>query len=224
MITVPVTILDNFFENPYSIREWALSLKYEPHPFNQWPGGRTECLSKINSKFYNYVNQKVLSLFFENYIYLDYKGDLHFQMLDQYNGTGWIHQDPNVYTYIIYLTDNTNINCGTSLYKLKSTKYYPISNENEGLFEQNRLIHHKEKQMPDNVLQQKQEYDNFSYEKVLDIPDYFNRLLIFPAEHPHAANFLGDSNLSRLTLIGFVEDISTSKLPIVRSKKVNMGI
>ena len=73
-------------------------------------------------------------------------------------------------------------------------------NERNSLQVQSAEIHepkdmYKENTQAKEILQQKQEYDNFSYEKVLDIPDYFNRLLVFPAEHPHAANFLGDSNL-----------------------------
>jgi hypothetical protein len=224
MTSVPITIINNFFDNPFSVKNWASTLEYNSSLSNQWPGERTKCLSEINYRFYSYVNRKVLSLFFEDYNSIDYKCTLYFQKLNKYNGTGWIHQDPNLYTFIIYLSDNNNLNCGTSLYKLKNNRYYRFENEQESFFDINeQQKHHKERNINEEILLKKQQADQFSYEKVLDIPDHFNKLIVFPSEQFHSANFLGDSSSSRMTLIGFVYNLTTSLLPSVRFKQVVMS-
>ena len=224
MTTIPVTILDNFFDNPDTIRDWALSLEYKPDPEGRWPGVRTTDLKNIHYPFYNYVYRKIFKLFFSNYV-TDYTCDLSFQLVEDYEDTGWIHQDSSLFTVIIYLFKENNINCGTSLYNLSPNKIHPFNHSNDiELYEKRLNISKNLKYSPD-IIKNKKEYESSTFEKILDIKDRYNRLICFPSEQFHAANYLtnGTSN-SRLTIIGFVDSISLNNetYPVIRSKQSSM--
>tara|TARA_R110000803_G_scaffold174097_1_gene236721 strand:- start:9 stop:674 length:666 start_codon:yes stop_codon:yes gene_type:complete len=221
MTTIPVTILDNFFDNPDTLRDWGLSLEYKPDPEGRFPGKRTECLSLINTPLYEYLNAKVFSLFFENLI--PYECNLYFQLIEGYQGDGWIHQDSDVFTFIIYLSPENEINCGTSLYNLKPNVIFP-GNSFEGYNIVNLIRnHYKTKYLSPEIKNIKDQYHESAFNKTLDIKDKYNRLLCFSSELHHNSNDLTNNETSRLTLIGFVRKLHTSNLPIIRSKQTIMG-
>jgi len=219
MTTIPTTILDNFFDNPNSIVNWALSLDYNSSPNGSWPGRRSQELSLIHPYFHKHVCKKVLSLFFENTDTINYKVILNFQLIENYQGKGWIHQDPDIFTFIIYLHEsNPKIDCGTTLWKLNPNLISPFNSEKDISIEKLRLEHHKNKKISSE--HQNFQYNNFS--KEIKIPDKYNRLIAFSSENFHSANNFNNNLSPRLTLTGFVEDLSTSKLPVIRSKQVPM--
>ena len=161
MIIVPVTILDNFLDNPDTIRDWGLSLPYTSSSEGRWPGKRTECLSIIHPPLFDYINRKVLSLFFENP--LEYKCGLAFQLMEDYPGTGWVHQDGSLFTYIIYLSPENEINCGSSLYELKPNKIHNI-NSSKDLSDNNlRNEHYKMKIFPPTTQKIKSQIEDTNY-------------------------------------------------------------
>jgi hypothetical protein len=220
MVTIPVTILDNFLENPNSIRDWGLSLPYHSDSEHKVPGKRTNCLSQLHYPLFNYINRKVLSLFYENLV--EYECALHFQLIEEYQGEGWIHQDQNLFTFIIYLSEENEINCGTSLYNLKPNKFHYInsSTDYDNLLLRNH--HHKIKK-PTTEIESIQNQDlKLNYEKNLDIKDKYNRLLCFSSEQLHKANNFSNNTSPRLTLIGFVNKISSCNPPVIRSKQTLM--
>jgi hypothetical protein len=220
MTTIPITILDDFLDNPDTIRNWGLSLPFESSDDGRWPGKRTECLSKIHPPFYNYINRKILSLFFEDPV--NYDGDLTFQLIEDYQGEGWVHQDSNVFTYIIYLSPENEINCGTSLYNLNSKKIHNKNTPDDDNLLSLTRHHHKTKLISPDI-ENIQKYNlNSNYIKTLDINDKFNRVLCFSAEKFHKANNFSNNTSPRLTLIGFIHKISSSNLPIIRSKQTIM--
>ena len=220
MTTIPVTILDNFLDNPNTIRDWGLSLEFTPEPNGKWPGKRTSCLSKIHPPFFDYINQRVLSLFFEDSI--NYHCSLTFQLIEDYQGEGWIHQDSNTFTYIIYLSPEDEINCGTSLYDLKPEKVHIINSPDENNLLSLTRQHHKTKLISPDIknIQKQNLYSN--YTKILDVNDKFNRLLCFSAEKFHRANNLSNTTSPRLTLIGFIHKVATDNLPVLRSQQTIM--
>ena len=214
MTIIPATIVDNFFDNPNSIVNWGLSLDYKSDPTNKWPGKRTENLKLIHPYFHDYVCNKVLSLFFENKV--EYDIALTFQLLENYQGKGWIHQDPGVFTFIIYLSEeNPKIDCGTTLWSLNPNLISPINSDKDYYALTSRLEHHEIKKLDNN----NQDLFYKNHKKELLIPDKFNRLLAFSSDHLHSANNLNNGSPFRLTLTGFVNKLNTSKLPIIRSKQ-----
>ena len=220
MTTIPVTILDNFLNNPDTIRNWGLSLPFESSDSGRWPGKRTECLSIVHPLLFNYINLKILSLFFENPI--EYRCNLCFQLVEDYQGEGWIHQDENLFTFIIYLSEGNEINCGTSLYNLKPDKIYPINSPKDHDNLNLKNSHYQSKTISPEMQKFQSKYLESNYEKSIDIKDKYNRLLCFSSELFHKANYYSNNSSPRLTLIGFIHEINTSSLPIIRSKQTLM--
>ena len=223
MNVIPATILDGFLENPNAVRDWGLSLEFSSELNGKWPGRRTECLSTIDPSFFSYINNKVLSLFFENNP--KFQTQLYFQLIENTLGEGWIHQDPNLFTYIIYLSPENEIDCGTSLYELKPTLHYSLTPSfirSNTHIPQLRNDHHKTGLFPPNLQKSKNQHDTTFFNKILSVKDKYNRLFAFSSENFHSANYLSNNFLPRLTLIGFVIDLSTGKTPSLRSKQTPM--
>ena len=63
-MTFPITIVDNFFEDPDAIVEIANNLKFFNPQTGNWPGTRTKNLHVEEPRFYMYFTQKLNSIFF----------------------------------------------------------------------------------------------------------------------------------------------------------------
>ena len=61
----PVTVLDNFYENPDLVRQFALSLDNSPDPTGRWPGKRSLSLHKVNRPFFDTFCGKLFNLFYD---------------------------------------------------------------------------------------------------------------------------------------------------------------
>ena len=62
-MTYPITIVDNFFEDPDKVVELADNCKfYNPNTGN-WPGTRTKQLDVEDHRFFSYFGMKVQALF-----------------------------------------------------------------------------------------------------------------------------------------------------------------
>jgi len=220
--TIPVTIVDDFLENPNSIRNWALSLPFDSDPNNRWPGKRTQELSTINPNLNRYLSNKILSLFYPK-IPLDYTITNNFQLKEKFIGSGWIHQDSNPITCILYLSEpKDSENEGTSMFKLKHNRYFPIESPEEGNLMMNyRSKHYKNNALSKEELDLKQEYENNAFEKTLSIPCKFNRLLCFDGTYWHSTNGSTKEINHRLTLVSFIYNLETdTQFPILRHKSV----
>ena len=223
MNVIPATILDGFLDNPNAIRDWGLSLEYKPSPNHKWPGKRSAFLHLLNPELHNYLGKKVLNLFFDTPP-LNWKATMEFQLISNLEGTGWIHQDYAQFTALLYLTPESKINCGSSLYKLKNNKYHAYTSPQDQEINDLRLDHYKTQKFPDNVSKLKTQLEENSYEKVMDVKDKYNRLFMFSSNEFHAANYYSPQNgESRLTLVMFFEDILHPKgFPVFRSKQTTM--
>ena len=144
MKTIPLTIVDNFFDNPDSVKKFSEKLEFFSPTPQFHPGKRTKCLSEIHPTFYNYVNKKVLRLFFEDVVDVRYKSSLYFQKIENYEGKGWIHQDDNLFTFMVYFHQpNPKINCGTSIWSLNSDLIHSINSNEEFYHSGKRRDHYK---------------------------------------------------------------------------------
>ena len=125
-MTYPITIVDDFFEDPDAIVEMANELKYYPPDTGNWPGERTKQLHLVEDRFFNYFGEKIHLLFHDNAP--DYWNmQTHFQKIkpfceDKYHplNKGWVHQDIDThFGGIVYLNRDTEPDTGTSIYKAK---------------------------------------------------------------------------------------------------------
>lgn len=216
MNIIPLTVLDNFFENPDKIRKWALSLNYESDPANKWPGKRTKFLHEIDNNFFMEVCNKILSLYMtehEVYFQTEFLARASFQLVDSTkHSNGWIHADAqDLMTAIIYLNPNGHINSGTSLYKLKNDVISPSHN-----FYKDLDFSIDQTTLEDNRLK-----NNDQYEETVKIGGNYNRLIVFDSSQYHSANeFKIAEDDNRLTLIIFFNKVKFDIPPADRSRRI----
>jgi len=206
----PTLCVDNFFGNPEEIRKYALNLEYNPAKDGKWPGKRTENLFNINLNFHTFVTSKILKLLYPmNIEDLGWSADAYFQKIDGniYSQSGWVHQDKNEFTVLIYLSHHKN--CGTSIFNKKNIKSTLINeqirrDENIKAEFENKNIEGDSKELISN---------NSQFEKTITFDSKFNRLILFDAAQFHAAEKFNEVSVNedRLTLILFFQNIfSTS--------------
>ena len=213
---IPNTIVDNFFKYPDKVREFGLSLPFAKPVDNIYPGERTECLSIINRDLYSQINLKVTSLFFDyKQNPVSYKANLYFQKVSSIYEEGWVHQDSNDITFIVYLNPEANTEEGTSIYYPNdigyNSKRYQLEKQesfvNTDLIPQHRHI--------------RKEHNN-RYTEVIKVSNVYNRLFAFDSFSYHAANNFVNNEEPRLTLIGFISDISRNDTPIRRINSIEI--
>lgn len=208
---IPITILDNFYPNPDSLRKWALSLDYSKSSYSNYPGKRSEDLDKINFKFFYYYTRKILSLFFSEELKINfpYSCQASFQLIENFEGNGWIHQDsPMQFTSIHFLDPFPLSSSGTKIFSFKDNTNTPPD------FSSIQTHHHNTGNISKENLTLKNYWDSVLYEEIQNVPNEYNRLLCFPSELPHSAgDFVKEG--PRLTLTCFFKDISL-KSPIER--------
>jgi hypothetical protein len=222
MHTIPVTILDNFFEDPDAIREWALTLPYFSDPEGKWPGLRTAGLHEMNTDFVDYLARKYFALFFDfEYEKCTWTFDAVFQKVDKHYGQGWVHDDSGRRTTgIIYLNPNPNPGSGTSLYKKKKEHVFPDNRVECNLAKKAFYTNHA---TIDQVSMHKKRLDD-SYYETLRVNNVYNRLFTFDSYLHHSANeFVGESiedDEVRLTLVFFAGDLYCNRTPVMRSRVI----
>lgn len=208
----PTVIIDDFFENPYAIRKYAESLEYEKDSRGLWPGKRSKNLLEINHRLSNHILQKALNSYYEGRHIRDVHYSMHFQRVENNSNTGWIHRDENVFTFMVYLSKEDNIDCGTSFYELKEDIILPWYNDEANKYESDL----RKKTVEGGVytseeLNFKEEYENNFFNKTLSIKDKFNRFICFDANTYHSANnFSNKTDRERIFLICFVYGLETA--------------
>ena len=124
----PTVVIDDFFDNPSAIRDFALSLSYERDVEGKWPGERTPMLHTIDENLVYALAKKILSIYFDNgtHVYWD-DIQMSFHKIKPYStdrhslcNTGWIHTDElRTFAGVVYLTPNAPTFTGTTLFKPK---------------------------------------------------------------------------------------------------------
>ena len=93
--------VDDFFNNPDLIREFALNQEYFPTD-GRYPGERTSNMWQINKTLSDYLFAKIFSVYFpvRGYQIKFEKADITFQKIKSFSdienswkNTGWIHTD-----------------------------------------------------------------------------------------------------------------------------------
>jgi hypothetical protein len=223
MTKTPITILDNFFDNPDKIRDYALSLEYEKDPLGQWPGVRSKPLQEINIPLFEELSRRVMAMYFEleqTSNSVTWRVNMMFQKVDESYISGWVHQDIDTQiTAIIYLNKNSNGEGGTSIYKVKNDILLPDYKElNSYKLDAYRgLIDIKD-------VREKMEENNNQYIEVIKVQNEYNRILAFPGGLPHSAqDFFGkEDEEPRLTLVMFFHELFVNKSPVDRVHLVTL--
>jgi hypothetical protein len=221
----PVTIVDNFYENPDLIRKYALSLEYHQSD-GRWPGFRSSLISEINRSFFDTFSNKLFSLFFDfKHNDLEWSVDTNFQKINKFSSdindiknSGWIHADKGLFSGIVYLNPDDYLYSGTSIYKLKPGEVHDCP-------QKTRYLHYtNSKEFDEYESKIEKEYNNSKYIESIRIENVYNRLVIFESGVYHGVpTFYSESDEPRLTQVFFVQNLNTtSDFPIIRSKLSNV--
>ena len=206
----PITIQDNFFQEPRKLIEYFKSLPFTVNESN-YPGIRTDCLSRINYDLYDSICLKALS-FFQQVTGLNvdddeilYNCNLTVQKIPSNYGEGWIHRDyPAQYTFLIYLNEDYPIDGGTSFYRVKDEhKHKAIDKAIPGILDRKEYAYKLETNERIKEVEKDRNANNRLYEKTAEVGNIFNRFIMFDADTPHAQNNM-DHDQERLTLVGFL--------------------
>lgn len=219
MQTIPVTVLDNFFDDPDKVRRWALQQEYLPDPEGRWPGLRSKQIYELDEPFFQNTCRKFFSQFYEisKEKEIQWVVSMNFQIVHEGYDSGWIHSDEEVaqITGIIYLTPNSNLNGGTSIYREKSNLLQHVHRNN-----QHKEDSYLNKMSIEDAKQYKEEH-NAQYEETIRVSNVYNRLIAFDSHLHHAAqDFFGEGQDSRLTLVFFVNKLFVNNSPVGRVRRI----
>lgn len=215
----PICCVDNFYNNPDSIREFCSKFEYKKVP-GIYPGLRTDPLQEIAPGFFHSFCLKLLSLFYDyNDHNVKWNIGSYFQKITPFSknpddpiNTGWVHLDKKcVFAGVIYLNPNPNKNAGTSIYQFKNSiskteddldfsirdKFYSGENIDIDLYKKTLIEH------------------NDQFEKVIEFKNVYNRMISYDGWHKEN-NFYINENEPRLTQVFFVEEIEARTAPIER--------
>jgi hypothetical protein len=117
-------VVDDFFDDPYSIVEYSKQLQYfRRGPDQGWEGQRTDDIGNIDRSFFLDVSSKLVLNYYDQSKKYDFVGHLNFHRLcdDDLNDPMWInnkiHNDDYEMISIVYLSPNTPMTSGTQLYR-----------------------------------------------------------------------------------------------------------
>ena len=223
MHIIPLTVLDNFLDDPDKIREWALQQEYLPSKNGNWPGVRSKLIGELNAPFFHLVCRKFFSQFYnlenmQNMEELYWGVEMNFQIIPKSYDSGWIHSDErgsSQITGIIYLSPNANLNGGTSIYRNKSNIVQHINLNDE--FKKDSYLN----KISIQEAKKYQEEHNAQFEEMIRVSNVYNRLISFDSHMTHAAqDFFGEGEESRLTLVFFVKKLFANNTPIGRVRRI----
>jgi hypothetical protein len=198
----PFFCIDNFFDNPDEIVEYAKSLPYAPcHN----PGTRTVSLNELDEEFFFWINKKILSVLYPmNYNELAYNATTLFAKVPpNLVHDGWVHEDSCEFSSIIYLSKQTD--CGTSIFSPKKSHLKKYQN-------QDRKAEYFVDESKTDGLADLKKTNNENFEESIIVKPKYNRLIIFDGKMPHAAQpyMSADTTEDRLTLNSFFNSITNT--------------
>ncbi len=216
----PVTIIENFYENPNAIRKFALAQQYTyckqvPNIDYVYPGCRTKDLSNLDKALFDKICTKLVSVFHnaEN-DHMRWLITTSFQSVSAEYDQGVIHTDHNtIFAGVLYLTPDAPLNSGTSLFKKNETfddkKYQQALDENDERFKAGEIAMNTD-------------YHSM-FDEIVRVNNVYNTLIIYEGRHYHAANkFFGKTMKdSRLAQVFFVSKIDAQKQSVFPISRVN---
>ena len=227
---IPVSCIDNFYEDPDSVRDFALSLDYySPNKHENFPGKRTTSLFLIDENFHYFSIEKVVSSFFDSESMPECRAYTQFQKIPTFNSDrhhpmnrGWAHKDddfPNsTLSAVVYLNKNTCPDSGTKI--LSPKKGY----ENYNFSIEDKIIrgslYHKhffgDKDVDQDLYSKTIQNHNSKFDTTIEFKNVYNRLIAYDGVLWHNQSSFWVPEEYRLTQVFFIffsENIPFEKIP-----------
>ena len=171
-INKDIIIINDFYPDPFKIREQALSMA--PFPIvNELPGQRTlgvpeEQSIEIKSRFEEILNTKITKWgFFKNRYD---KNNTAFQLINKHD-FNWVHHDDTDWAGVLYLTPDADPDSGTGFFTHKETGVYCWHPED-----------------PTTDCNFSDDKDDFSkWQLNLEVKNQFNRLILYKSNLYHSS-------------------------------------
>jgi len=215
----PVTIVENFYENPDAIRKFALSQKYQfCHERENleyvYPGSRTKDIFDLDKKLHETTIKKLVSVFHNTeHDLMRWAVSTNFQSVTDDYGEGVIHTDQNtIFAAVLYLTPDAPLASGTSLYrkndKFDEAKYEAALARNDVKFRAGEIV-------------MDTDYHDM-FDEIVRINNVYNTLILYEGRHFHSANQFFGKNLkdSRLAQVFFINKIDAQKHSVFPVKRI----
>ena len=228
-MVLPITCIDNFYENPDEVVKFAQSLEFKKTP-GIYPGLRTDLLSTIDPIFFNSFCNKLFSVFFDYTISeVEWTVKTVFQKIypfsndnDELLNSGWIHLDDptTVAAGVIYLNKDSNLKAGTSLYRVKDSEYVGIFDYGDNT---TRIDFYANKDVDIEEYKNKKMHHEELFEKTLEIGNVYNRLILYNINYWHKeSSFIVNNFEPRMAQVFFVENMSATSFPILRKNNYSL--
>ncbi len=198
---LPTIVIDDFYENPDLVRNYALGQEFFKGNRGSWPGLRSELLHTLNPNLFELTVKKLLFVLKDYGVKDLYGVQTGFQIIDGTWGEGWVHDDdPKLHVAgLIYLNQDAPLGSGTTLYKdqedFNGEKYSEIF--------MNDVFAETSEQRAQYAKYRKEQRDFFT--PTMTIENVYNRCIIFDTRTWHSADtFFGNTKEnSRLTQVFF---------------------
>jgi hypothetical protein len=205
----PTTVVDDFYEDPDAVREFALSLPFE-NGYN-YPGLRTPPLGDIEPEFFHDTTAKWLNLFFDvENTKMEWNVSSCFQLIESFGddpiyNEGWIHKDGNssIAACIIYLTPDIEMESGTDIYRL---------DDNIDVGPQEIRLQWFEHGIRSEQYERELRANNKKFTRTISVENVYNRMITFGGNAFHGVRSY-DTSVPRLTQVMFLHSLDTKVEP-----------
>jgi hypothetical protein len=215
----PVTIIENFYDDPDAIREFALKQEYTYCDGRGdieyvYPGGRSKDIFDLDAALQKKICNKMISVFHNSeHDVMQWAISTNFQSVTEEYKEGVIHTDQNtIFAGVLYLSPDAPLNSGTSLYRTgpnfdKKAYKAALADNDKSFRAGNHVIdtgHHA------------------MFEEIVRVNNVYNTLILYEGRHFHSANdFYGKTVAdSRLTQVFFVNKIDAKTHSVFPVKRV----
>lgn len=166
-IVPDIVVVDNFYENPYEVRDIALAQSFDPD-LRYHKGKRTQ--KRFLPQGIKQTFEALLGTRITNWANYEYNGV--FQYCTAEDALVY-HCDVQRYAGAIYLTPDAPLSTGTSMYRSREyPDVYKINTKDDNYKDVFKGGY----------------YDKTKFEKIDDIGNVFNRLVLWNAQYIHSAS------------------------------------
>lgn len=176
-----IIVVDNFYADPDMVRNYAMyQLKYKPSGYHKGQRSQSKyILEGTKERLEQIMGRKIVNWNHPNYA----NGVFQFCTADQ---PIVYHVDSQQYAAMVYLTPDAPPETGTALYRSKVTGLRGFSKEareGQGYYDTFK-----------GLSADMNFYDKTQFEKIDDVGNVYNRLIIFNSSNLHAATgYFGDA-------------------------------
>jgi hypothetical protein len=218
----PTIVVDDFYEDPKQVVEFANSLEYSNDTGN-YPGVRSPDLHLVDYDFFQYSANNWLELFWDiNLSEVEWTVASYFQKITPFSenpsdiiNSGWVHSDVDaIAAAVIYLNEDSSPQTGTSICKplvdapkIDNDERFKLYKDGIATDQYRSSLYKNQKQFVDTVT----------------VDNYYNRMITFDATSYHRVrSFYTEDSNPRLTQVLFLNKVNATRNPSgIRSKQWN---